>query len=213
MLYVIACRSAPAARSRAARSSARASVLGNWNEPVSVMIPTSAAVAISGVQGISSASMTRDTSSALAALVASTRFVAPNRSFDAWWSMFTIGGRAGRANFARSTDPKSTVTTRSTSLVGGSCVNRSVPLRKRCGSGTGSAQGQETRLPSDSRPRPRARADPMVSGSGSRCDTIAIRSAWRSERTTSFIRSCAREPRGGVPRSARRAPPSGPGRT
>ena len=51
---------------------------------------------------------------------------------------------------------------------------------------------------------------PIITGDGTASSVPRLK---RSERTTSFIRSCARVPRGGVPRSARRAPPSGPGRT
>ena len=166
-----------------------------------------------GSKWIPRASMTRETSSALAAAVTSTRFAAPKWSFDAWWSMFTSFGRDGRANFARSTEPKSTVTTRSTSSGGGSWVKRSLPWRNRCCSGTGSAQCHDTCLPSDSRPSPRASADPMVSGSGSRCETSAIRRAPCSAARTSFIVPRARAPREAAPRSERPARPNGRGRT
>ena len=208
----MAWRSAPASRSIAARSSARLSVLGNWKDPVSVMIPMSAAVAISGVHVMPSASMTRDTSSAVAALVTSTRLYAPNCSFEAWWSRFTTGGRFGSANFARSAEPKSTVTTRSKSSAGGSCVKRSDPVRKRDDSGTGSAQCQDTVLPIDSRPRPRARPAPIVSGSGSRCETIAMRRAFRSASRTGFSAAPPRAPGAAARRCGPRAPPTCRGR-
>jgi hypothetical protein len=86
------------------------------------MMPMSAAVAMSLVHVTPSASMTRDTSSAVAADETSTRFTEPNRSFDAWWSMFTSVGPAGNANLARSAEPKSTVTMRSAVAGGGSIV-------------------------------------------------------------------------------------------
>ena len=59
------------------------SVFGNWNEPVSVMIAISAAVAMSGVQPTPSASITRPTISPVAALVTSTKFASPNAVFVA----------------------------------------------------------------------------------------------------------------------------------
>ena len=62
---------------------ARASVFGNWNDPVSVMIATRAAVAMSGVQAAPRASIRRPTISPVAALVTSTKFASPNAVFVA----------------------------------------------------------------------------------------------------------------------------------
>jgi hypothetical protein len=76
---------------------------GNWNEPVSVMMPMSAAVAMSAVHCTPSASMTRDTSWPRGP----TRDVdevheSAKWSFEAWWSMFTRRARRA-ADFARAT--------------------------------------------------------------------------------------------------------------
>src|SRR3990172_1226751 len=123
--------------------------------------------------------------------------------------MFTTGAAAPRASFARAPSPRSTVTTRSGSAPGASWRMRAALGRKANVLGTGSAQWSVTILPSDSSARPSAPAEPMVSPSGSRWDTTAIRRAWLRASTTSLMPACRARPaslrlgRPAPPRSAR----------